>query len=852
MWLASVLDFLTSNSRRARTGRRPRTTIRKKPAPTRLTLELLEDRTVPSFLPAVNYATGLQSYSVAAADFNRDGKSDLVVENLSSNYVSVLLGNGDGTFQAARNFAPGSSFVAVGDFNNDGNPDLVLESATPDSLSVLLGNGDGTFQTPRTVATGIGPQSVAVGDFNKDGKLDIVTASPGDVLSVVLGNGDGTFQAPKTFSLPGQFPPGYTGSTPVPQTHPSLAFDSVVVGDLNNDGKLDLVVLGKTDLPTGYYSYYGTPILQTNGYVNVLLGNGDGTFATASTTLTNASELTASAVGDFNGDGKTDVVTTALDTDSAGILLGNGDGTLQAPTYVALGGTQQPESVTVADFNGDGKLDLATANHAGFDVGVLLGNGNGTFQSALTYPTPYAAESVAVGDFNGDGFPDLAVANSDPNNAANNLSILINAKDWSTPPNAAPATLLVAGFPSPTTAGVPGTFTVTAKNADGTTASGYNGTVMVNSSDYTVYSQSYSFIPADQGSHTFSVTLKTAGTQSITATDIRTPSVTGTEAGIIVKPAAASYLDLGPLDNGITAGTPFGVYVQAVDPYHNVATGYTGTVHFASSDPRAILPADYTFTAADSGNHSFVKAVTLLTSGYQTVTATDTVNGSVTGTATFLVNGGTPPATASTFGVAGFPSPTTAGRAGTFTVTAKTTSGTTASGYTGTVHFSSSDGQAGLPANYTFTAADGGVHTFIATLKTAGTQSLTITDTAAASLTGTDAGITVNPAAASQFIITGPSSVNAGVSFSLTVTVEDAYGNVVTGYTGTIHFTSSDRTATLPADYTFTAADKGVHTFTGLVLRKTGKQTLTITDTLNSALTDSVVEDVLAGPTKHK
>jgi hypothetical protein len=144
------------------------------------------------------------------------------------------------------------------------------------------------------------------------------------------------------------------------------------------------------------------------------------------------------------------------------------------------------------------------------------------------------------------------------------------------------------------------------------------------------------------------------------------------------------------------------------------------------------------------------------------------------------------------------------------------------------------------------------VHTFIATLKTAGTQSLTITDTAAASLTGTDAGITVNPAAASQFIITGPSSVNAGVSFSLTVTVEDAYGNVVTGYTGTIHFTSSDRTATLPADYTFTAADKGVHTFTGLVLRKTGKQTLTITDTLNSALTDSVVEDVLAGPTKHK
>jgi hypothetical protein len=161
------------------------------------------------------------------------------------------------------------------------------------------------------------------------------------------------------------------------------------------------------------------------------------------------------------------------------------------------------------------------------------------------------------------------------------------------------------------------------------------------------------------------------------------------------------------------------------------------------------------------------------------------------------------------------------------------------------VHFTSSDGKASLLANYTFTTADAGEHTFSATLKTAGTRSLTATDTATGSLTGMDGGITVNPAAASKFLIAAPSSVNAGVPFSLTLTVEDAYGNVVTGYTGTVHFSSTDTRATLPSNYTFTAADKGVHTFTGLVLRKKGKQRITLTDRWNSSLTDSVIVDVL-------
>ena len=120
-----------------------------------------------------------------------------------------------------------------------------------------------------------------------------------------------------------------------------------------------------------------------------------------------------------------------------------------------------------------------------------------------------------------------------------------------------------------------------------------------------------------------------------------------------------------------------------------------------------------------------------------------------------------------------------------------------------------------------------------------------MTDTTTASLSGTQAGIVVNPAAASQFIIIAPSSVTADTQFSLTLKVEDAYGNVVTNYTGTVHFSSTDRTARLPTNYTFTAADKGVHAFTGLVLRKTGRQKITITDTRNSSLTASVIIAVL-------
>jgi hypothetical protein len=191
--------------------------------------------------------------------------------------------------------------------------------------------------------------------------------------------------------------------------------------------------------------------------------------------------------------------------------------------------------------------------------------------------------------------------------------------------------------------------------------------------------------------------------------------------------------------------------------------------------------------------------------------------------------------------VTGITTPVVAGIASSVTVTAKDAYGNIATNYTGTIHFTSSDSQATLPADYTFQAADNGVKTFSGgvTLKTAGSQSVTATDTVASSITGQQTGITVDPGPASQLVVTGiTTAVVAGIASSVTVTAKDAYGNIATNYTGTIHFTSSDSQATLPADYTFVSGDQGTHTFAGGVMLKTaGEQSVTATDTATATIT---------------
>lgn len=273
-----------------------------------------------------------------------------------------------------------------------------------------------------------------------------------------------------------------------------------------------------------------------------------------------------------------------------------------------------------------------------------------------------------------------------------------------------------------------------------------------------------------------------------------------------------------------------------MDAFGNVATNYTGTIHFSSSDAQAILPADYTFTAADAGRHTFT--ATFKTAGPQSLTVTDTVNTAFTNTQSITVT----PGAAASFVVTGFPA-TTAGVAHSFTVTVKDAFGNLDTNYTGTVTFSSSDPLAALPANYTFTAADAGVHTFTATLKKAGTQSITVTDTQTPSATGIETGIVVSAAAVTHFLIIAPTTVTQGVGFKFTLEAVDDFGNVNAGYRGSVHLSSTDPTGGTQ-NFTFSNNDNGVHVFS-YTFNALGFQTFTIVDTTNSSISGSDTVDVV-------
>jgi hypothetical protein len=415
----------------------------------------------------------------------------------------------------------------------------------------------------------------------------------------------------------------------------------------------------------------------------------------------------------------------------------------------------------------------------------------------------------------------------------------------------------VSGYPSSTVAGVAHALTVTAQDPYGNIDPTYRGTVHFSSTDVQASAglglpADYTFVGTDNGVHsTFSATLKTtpasiyptSSSQSITATDTATASITGTQSGIVVSPAAANSLMVRASNTPTpTAGAALDMVVVVEDSYGNAVSGYTGTVHFSSTDPQATLPADYTFTSGtggDNGIHAHFSA-TLKTAGPQSITASDTVSPSITGSQTGLT---VVAAATSKLMVSAYPSSTAAGVAHTFTVTAQDPYGNTDPTYRGIVHFTSSDGQAVLPADYTFTSGDNGVHTtFSVTLKTAGAQSITATDTATSSITGAQAGITVAPVGAATLTVSSGTSETAGTAFAVTVTAKDAFGNQATGYTGKVRFGLgvADASANGLSNYTFSTGsgqDNGQHTFSVTLTRATSGQSITVTDTVTGTIT---------------
>ena len=333
------------------------------------------------FATPPTYDLGTVPGAIVAADFNLDGKPDLAAANYWSNDVSVLINNGDGTFEPQVTYAVGTNplSLAVGDFNRDGKPDLAVTNPQSGTLSVLLGNGDGTFRAAANYAAGTTPIWLAIGDLSGDGKLDLVVTNVengSSELGVLLGNGDGTFQAIAEYPV-------------------SPSVGGLTLGDFNGDGKLDAAVVSGCD----------------PGSISILLGNGDGTFQAPSAFAAGYCPG-ALEVGDFNGDGKLDLVAGDCGNTSTGVVLlflGNGDGTFQPATSYSAG--LNPGSTVVADFNGDGKLDVAVTNLNSSDLSVFFGNGDGTLQPAVSYASGGFAEGLAAADFNGDGILDLAVTN---------------------------------------------------------------------------------------------------------------------------------------------------------------------------------------------------------------------------------------------------------------------------------------------------------------------------------------------------------------------------------------------------------------------------------------------------------
>jgi hypothetical protein len=397
----------------------------------------------PLFKPAQSYGSGgYPARSVAVADINGDGKPDIIVANGCIGCdsgptfgVAVLLGTGDGGFGAAHNYSLNNQAavsVAVGDVNGDGKQDLLV---TTDCFStthcdtggvwVLLGDGDGNFQTPVAYNSGgMGASGIAVEDLNGDGKLDLAVANCAatgsatcfsgiGTLAVLLGNGDGTFQTAKTFAAGGLH-----------------AWD-IAVGDVNGDSKIDVVITNCAAIGSACES------AGVDSVVGVLLGNGDGTFQPALTYDSGGGSTGGVKLADLNGDGKLDI---AIANGKVAVLLGNGDGSFQPAVNYGSGGFFG-DAVAAADVNHDGKLDLLVSNYAvsatNFDhgvVGVLLGNGDGTFQPAKAFPSGGGgAFRLAVSDVNQDFKPDVIVVNtSAASGAGSSVSVLLGTIGFST------------------------------------------------------------------------------------------------------------------------------------------------------------------------------------------------------------------------------------------------------------------------------------------------------------------------------------------------------------------------------------------------------------------------------------
>jgi hypothetical protein len=352
-----------------------------------------------SFTSQTTFSTGLDSIpqSVAVGDFNNDKRLDIVVADSGTESVLTLLRYDTGALGNQTVYSTGTDSipmsVAVGDLNNDSWLDFVVANGDSDNVGVFLGLGNGIFSSRMTYSTGRGsyPHYIAVADWNKDSYLDIIVCNTwGNTIGIFLGFGNGTFSGQTTYS---------TGIYSLPL--------AIAIGDFNNDSQLDIVIAN-----------------YNISNIGIFLGYDNDTFSNVTTYSTGSDSLPNSvAIGDFNNDNRLDIVVANVGTDNVGIFIGYGNGTFFDMILYSTGILSGPVSVVVGDFNNDGRLDVAVANSATDNIGVLFGKGNGTFSSPTFYSTGRGSSPyfVAIGDFNNDNQLDIAIANY----GSNSFSVLL-------------------------------------------------------------------------------------------------------------------------------------------------------------------------------------------------------------------------------------------------------------------------------------------------------------------------------------------------------------------------------------------------------------------------------------------